>query len=109
MKLKFPNDIPLSKDCRDFIEKLLHKDPTKRLGKGGVKEVIAHPFFSKIDFAKLQQKQMEAPYKPQLSDDLYDVSNFEQELTQRTTFEDGRYSMSKAAMAKEKESMFNKF
>ena len=52
-KLKFPNDIPLSKDCRDFIEKLLHKDPAKRLGNNGFIEVMKHPFFNKIDFKKL--------------------------------------------------------
>eukprot|EP00347_Sterkiella_histriomuscorum_P020775 403336510 len=108
-KLKFPSDVPLSKDCRDFIEKLLHKDPTKRLGNNGYQDVIKHPFFNKIDFQALQNKQLDAPYKPFLTTDVFDVSNFEQELTSRTTFEDGRYSLSKADMIRTKASMFRKF
>ncbi|CDW72093.1 protein kinase domain protein [Stylonychia lemnae] len=108
-KLKFPNDVPLSKDCRDFIEKLLHKDPAKRLGNNGFQEVMKHPFFNKIDFAKLQTKKLDAPYRPILSDDTFDITNFEQELTQRTTFEDGRFSITKAEIIKQKASMFRKF
>lgn len=45
-KLKFPDtDPPLSTECRDFIEKLLSKDPAKRLGSGpgGFKDVLSHP------------------------------------------------------------------
>ena len=64
MKLKFPSDVPLSKDCRDFIERLLHKDPAKRLGNNGFAEVMKHPFFSKIDFERLEAKTLDPPYKP---------------------------------------------
>jgi hypothetical protein len=32
--------------------------------KGGVNEVISHPFFEGVDFQKLQAKEVEVPYKP---------------------------------------------
>jgi serine/threonine protein kinase len=49
--LEFPKELQMSKECKDFIEKLLHKDPTKRLGQGptGYKDVLAHPFLKSID------------------------------------------------------------
>jgi len=31
---------------KDFITKLLNKDPKKRLGANGAKEVLEHPIFS---------------------------------------------------------------
>ena len=30
--LKFPDDVVMSKDCKDFIRRLLRTDPRKRLG-----------------------------------------------------------------------------
>ena len=40
----------MSKAAKDFIEKLLIKDPKKRLGtKGDLKSVLAHPWFYDIN------------------------------------------------------------
>lgn len=99
----------LSKECKDFIEKLLVKDPSKRLGTSGdLKDILAHPFLRSMDIEQLQAMSLEAPYKPQLSEDVYDVSNFEQEWTERTTFEDARYSTTKADLIRTRASMFKK-
>ena len=40
----------LSEDCKDFITKLLDKNPTTRLGaEGDLNEVLAHPWVNEID------------------------------------------------------------
>lgn len=38
-----PTDI--SDECRNFLERLLDKDPSSRLGSNGAREVKSHPFF----------------------------------------------------------------
>jgi len=74
--------IKMSEECKDFITKLLEKDPINRLGsKGGIEEVLAHPFLSTINFESLVDKQLEPPFKPKLTDDLLDVSNFDNQFT----------------------------
>jgi serum/glucocorticoid-regulated kinase 2 len=38
--------IKMREECKDFLSKMLHKDPKERLGaKEGVKEIIEHPWF----------------------------------------------------------------
>jgi serum/glucocorticoid-regulated kinase 2 len=78
-KLEFPEEVELSDECKDFIDKLLYKDPAKRLGNGGYQEILQHPFFKEIDFNKLLMKELDIPYKPTLSEDMFDVSNFEKD------------------------------
>jgi serum/glucocorticoid-regulated kinase 2 len=69
----------MSDECKDFISKLLEKDPANRLGsKNGLEDILQHPWIKTIEFEKLVGKQIEAPFKPKLSDDLMDVSNFDQ-------------------------------
>lgn len=48
---------------KDIIEKLLHPDPSKRLGTlaGGVEDIKAHPFFKGIDWKTI--KSQPAPFK----------------------------------------------
>ena len=44
------------------MEKLLTKDPRERLGtRGGMDEVLAHPFFSGLDFHTILSKQIISP------------------------------------------------
>lgn len=42
-------EIPITKECFDLLEKLLNKDPLKRLGNNGSQEILNHPFFKGID------------------------------------------------------------
>nr|XP_014341981.1 PREDICTED: ribosomal protein S6 kinase alpha-5 [Latimeria chalumnae] len=77
----FPQEIgPLG---RDLIQRLLIKDPKKRLGSGqtGADEIKNHPFFQKINWDDLAAKNVPAPFKPVIRDEL-DVSNFADEFTE---------------------------
>jgi serine/threonine protein kinase len=111
-KLEFPSDIEISAECRDFIAKLLIKDPKKRLGSDpniDYKEILEHPFLKGVDVEALKTMDLEAPYRPPLSDDMFDLSNFEQEWTARSTFLDARDSINKAELIRrEVGSMFKK-
>ncbi|XP_069771998.1 ribosomal protein S6 kinase alpha-5 isoform X2 [Narcine bancroftii] len=77
----YPPEIgPLAKDV---MKKLLTKDPKKRLGSGpgGAEGIKSHPFFQKINWDELAAKNIEAPFKPVIRDEL-DVSNFAEEFTE---------------------------
>ena len=45
--------IVMSEPQKDFIKRLLEKDPKKRLGATGPEEIVKHPWFSDLDFNKL--------------------------------------------------------
>lgn len=64
--LTFPED--MAADTQDFIGKLLVRDPTQRLGHGpsGSTDVKAHPYFANINWDKLYNKEVEAPWKPEV-------------------------------------------
>lgn len=80
----FKHKIPMSEEIKDLISKLLEKDAKDRIGtEGGVDEIIAHPWFEGFDFEKLLNKELEAPMIPKLSDNLDDVSNFDDEFTEQ--------------------------
>jgi len=72
----------LSPLVRDFILRLLVKDPQKRLGggPGDAAEVKAHPFFSVIDWGDLLRRDLPAPFVPRIGSPT-DVSNFSEEFT----------------------------
>uniref|UniRef100_A0A3P8V3R6 non-specific serine/threonine protein kinase n=1 Tax=Cynoglossus semilaevis TaxID=244447 RepID=A0A3P8V3R6_CYNSE len=77
----FPKDMgPLAKN---LIQRLLIKDPKKRLGSGpnGAENVKKHPFYQKINWDELAAKKVPAPFKPVIRDEL-DVSNFADEFTE---------------------------
>ncbi|EAY02367.1 AGC family protein kinase [Trichomonas vaginalis G3] len=63
-----------SKDCIDFIQKLLVSDPKKRLGAESIDEIKHHPWFNGIDWDNLDK--MEPPFIPDVKD-IFDTSNFE--------------------------------
>jgi len=51
------HNIYVSPEAQDLINKLLIKKKEKRLGaKGGLKEVLAHPFFKDLDIDALLKK-----------------------------------------------------
>ncbi|KAI4292430.1 protein kinase X [Pancytospora philotis] len=63
--LAIPREI--AGDARDLLEKLLIKEREKRLGANGIEEIMQHPFFSTIDWKKLQRFEVPAPLVPKLS------------------------------------------
>lgn len=72
----------LSAQARDFIRRLLVKEPSKRLGgrQGDASQLKSHPFLSSIDWNLLAQRKLKAPFKPKVKHEL-DVSNFAEEFT----------------------------
>uniref|UniRef100_H3AQU0 Ribosomal protein S6 kinase alpha-5 n=1 Tax=Latimeria chalumnae TaxID=7897 RepID=H3AQU0_LATCH len=69
--------------ARDLLQKLLIKDPKRRLGSGprGAEEIKLHPFFKGLNWEDLAAKKIPAPLKPEIRNEM-DVSNFAEEFTQ---------------------------
>jgi len=49
----------------------------------GDKDVKQHPWFASIDFAKLDKKEIDAPFKPKVSSES-DISQIDPVFTQET-------------------------
>ena len=69
--IKYPDadkhGIAMSAEAKDLIEKLLDKDPEKRLGSvGGATDVMGHPFFSGLDMEQLLDKEIVPSYIPEV-------------------------------------------
>ena len=74
--------IDMTADCMDFIRKCLQKDPNQRLGATrGAKELLEHPWLAELDSDKIMKKKIEAPFVPELEDDLLDVQHFDESIT----------------------------
>lgn len=71
--LKFPDEIPVPRDARNLMDRLLC-DVDDRLGSNGVQELKNHPFFNGIDWDNLYSTQ--APHQPTVKHPL-DTQNFE--------------------------------
>lgn len=57
-----PDIVPL--DARDLLEKLLTRDPKRRLGANGATEIKSHKFFDSVDWKRLVQKKIQPTFKP---------------------------------------------
>jgi len=68
--LKFPEEIILSKDARDLIEKLLQESKSRL----GVDEIKKHSFFKNIDWNTLRYNK--APFVPEVKSET-DTKYFE--------------------------------
>ena len=54
-KLEIPDDV--SDECADLLEKLLDKDPSKRIGtNSGASEIFSHSWFEEITFEQVEDK-----------------------------------------------------
>lgn len=60
------DDIEWSPEARDFVDRLLCPDSTRRLGAKGAEEVKRHPFLRGIDWSKL--REYEGNFVPQVTD-----------------------------------------
>ena len=77
-----PRYYKISDEAKNFISKLLDKDPGNRLGTIGLSEIKKHPFFYGINFDDLIKKKIKAPFKPNIKDtkDINIItSNFDEE------------------------------
>lgn len=80
-KLQLPSY--LSADAKDFITRLLRKEPHKRLGHDLAKDlptIKKHRFFRKINWEKLEAREMIPPIQPLVTDPLL-AENFSNEFT----------------------------
>jgi serine/threonine protein kinase len=68
----------ISSSAKDFLARMIKKDPTRRLGSlaGGEQDIFVHPFLASIDFQALRRLAIKAPYIPSIKDPL-DATNFE--------------------------------
>jgi len=74
--------IAMTDECKDFINKCLSKDPAQRLGTAkGVEEILAHPWFKDVNPEALLNKEISPEFKPKLSKDALDISNFDKMFT----------------------------
>jgi len=57
--------------AKDLILKFLEGDPTKRYGnlRNGAGDVFAHPWFREVDWDKLRNREITAPYLPKVAGD----------------------------------------
>lgn len=95
-KLKLP--YYLSPDAKDFLTRLLRKEPSKRLGIGqnDIQTIKNHRFFRKIDWKKLKRRELDPPIKPLVTDPEL-AENFSPEFTERAVEDD---SMRSRALSK---------
>ena len=62
---------PLQPFATDIILKLMESDPVKRYGKSayGSGDVFVHPWFGDVDWERLKNRRITAPYLPKLRGD----------------------------------------
>jgi serine/threonine-protein kinase Psk1 len=73
----------LSPDAKDLLTRLLRKEPNKRLGAKGMPDVAImkkHRFFRKLDWTKLERRELEPPIRPLVTDPEL-AENFSNEFT----------------------------
>jgi len=90
-KIKMPAFVET--DAAKLIQNLTMKDPNLRLGsdvnlkdstsKNGTEEVKKHKFFSKINWAKLEKREVPAPFVPKIDQEKGDgcVAHFDKKWT----------------------------
>ena len=73
----------LSPDAKDLLTRLLRKEPRKRLGSSMPKDmqtIKGHRFFRKIDWKKLDKRELEPPIRPLITNPEL-AENFSTEFT----------------------------
>lgn len=94
MILQDPISYPsyMSPSAKDFIAKLLDRNPDTRLGSGpsDVEELKKHPFFASYNWEDIKNKKIKPQWQPPIKNET-DTSQFDDEFTQEqaaVSFED---------------------
>ncbi|XP_054717175.1 protein kinase C, brain isozyme-like [Uloborus diversus] len=76
----------LSKESKEILKGLLQRNPQKRLGcnHNGEEDIRIHPFFRRIDWIKIENREVQPPFKPKIKH-RKDVSNFDRQFTSEKT------------------------
>lgn len=75
-KFKLPSYT--SPEACSLIKGLMQTDPEKRFG---VKEIKSHPFFKKLNWKKVLNKEVPPPFRPKIERGKLDTSNFDSRYT----------------------------
>nr|XP_055040418.1 protein kinase C, delta b [Misgurnus anguillicaudatus] len=67
----------ITKESKDLLEKLFEREPTRRLGVVG--NIRGHAFFKTINWAALERREVNPPFKPKVKSPS-DCSNFDREF-----------------------------
>jgi serine/threonine protein kinase len=65
----------------DFVNRLLLRNPQERLGGNGIQEIKEHPWLADVDWEKLAQKRIKAPFRAPVTPPSFRTSR----KTTRTT------------------------
>ncbi len=65
--------IHMPRDSVSILQKLLTRDPARRLGSGptDAEEIMAHPFFRNINWDDVYYRRVQPPFIPQLVSDRF--------------------------------------
>lgn len=76
----------ISKEAKEVIKGLLHKDPASRLGAGLDEAIVirSQAFFRRIDFDKVEKMEVQPPYIPHVSNERL-MENFDYEHADSTS------------------------
>ncbi|KAH7885088.1 hypothetical protein F5I97DRAFT_1328941 [Phlebopus sp. FC_14] len=74
--------ITMPRDAVSILQKLLTRDPSRRLGssEADAEEIKRHPFFKDVNFDDVLNKRIPPPYFPTINGSA-DTSNFDEEFT----------------------------
>ncbi|KAK9492725.1 hypothetical protein V1508DRAFT_133364 [Lipomyces doorenjongii] len=74
--------IHMARNSVSILQQLLTRDPRQRLGSGlnDAKDVMAHPYFSNINWNDIYHRRVQPPFIPTI-DSPTDTRNFDQEFT----------------------------
>jgi serine/threonine protein kinase len=63
IKVNYKDVKNYSKNCIDFLNKLIISEPKKRIGFKDINELKSHSWFFEFDWNKLKQKKLNSPFK----------------------------------------------
>lgn len=61
-----------SSEAADLVNRLLQRKPVSRLGLNGPEEVKQHPWFRDLDWNRIKNKVMQAPFVPDKDEDKFE-------------------------------------